>query len=57
MQRGLDVDLDSRLAIAPAQLSHALRLPMADSSILATAGAYQARLYTLDDHFKDLLDV
>ena len=57
MQRGLDVDLDSRLAIAPAQLSHALRLPMADSSILATARAYQARLYTLDDHFKDLLDV
>jgi predicted nucleic acid-binding protein len=57
MQRGLVVDLDSRLAIAAAQLSHALRLPMADSIILATARAHQARLYTLDADFKDLHDV
>ena len=57
MQRGLVVDLDSRLAIAAAQLSHALRLPMADSIILATARAHQARLYTLDADFKDLQDV
>ena len=57
MQRGLVVDLDSRLAIASAQLSHELRLPMADSIILATARAHQARLYTLDADFKDLHDV
>lgn len=57
MQRGLVVDLDSRLAIAAAQLSHALRLPMADSIILATARAHQARLYTMDADFKDLRDV
>jgi len=57
MQRGLVIDLDSRLAIAAAQLSHALRLPMADSIILATARAHQARLYTLDADFKDLHDV
>ena len=57
MQRGLVVDLDSRLAIAAAQLSHALRLPMVDSIILATARAHQARLYTLDADFKDLHDV
>jgi toxin FitB len=57
MQRGLVVDLDSRLAIAAAQLSHALRLPMADIIILATARAHQARLYTLDADFKDLQDV
>lgn len=38
------VDLDSRL-------------PMADSIILATARANQARLYTLDADFKDLHDV
>ena len=44
-------------AIASAQLSHALRLPMADSIILATARAHQARLYTLDADFKDLHDV
>jgi predicted nucleic acid-binding protein len=54
MQRGLVIDLDSSHAIAAAQLSHALRLPMADSIILATARAHQARLYTLDADFKDL---
>ena len=37
MQRGAVVDLDSRLAIAAAQLSHTLKLPMAESIILATA--------------------
>ena len=57
MQRGLVVDLDSRLAIAAAQLSHALRLPMADSIILATARSYQARLYTMDGDFQGLNDV
>jgi predicted nucleic acid-binding protein len=31
-----------------------LRLPMADSIILATAYAHQARLYTIDTGFKDL---
>jgi predicted nucleic acid-binding protein len=44
MQRGLVVDLDSRL-------------PMADSIIVATARVHQARLYTLDADFKDLHDV
>ena len=57
MQRGLVVDLDSRLAIAAAQLSHALRLPMADSIILATARSHQARLYTMDNDFQGLNDV
>lgn len=57
MQRGLVVDLDSRLAMASAQLSHTLRLPMADSIILATARTHQARLYTMDTDFKDLNDV
>ena len=57
MQRGIVVDLDSRLTIAAAQLSHTLRLPMADSIILATTRAHQARLYTLDADFKDFHDV
>ena len=57
MQRGMVVDLDSRLAIAAAQLSHTLRLPMADSIILATARAHKARLYTMDADFKDFHDV
>jgi predicted nucleic acid-binding protein len=57
MQRGLVVDLDTQLAIAAAQLSHALRLPMADSIILATARCHQARLYTMDADFQGLADV
>jgi len=57
MQRGLVVDLDSTLAIAAAQLSHTLRLPMADSLMLATARAHQARLYTMDADFCGLSDV
>lgn len=57
MQRGMVVDLDSRLAIAAAQLSHTLRLPMADSIILATARGHKARLYTMDADFKDFHDV
>jgi predicted nucleic acid-binding protein len=57
MQRGMVVDLDSRLALAAAQLSHALQLPMADSIILATARDQQARLHTMDSDFRGIADV
>jgi predicted nucleic acid-binding protein len=57
MQRGHVVDLDSTLAIAAAQLSHANQLPMTDSIILATARAHQALLHTMDADFRGLADV
>ena len=57
MQRGKIVDLDSSIAIAAAQLSHALRLPMAGSIILTTARQHQARLFSMDADFKGLADV
>ena len=57
MQRGKVVDFDSSIAIAAAQLSHALRLPMADSIILTTARQHQARLFSMDADFKGLADV
>jgi len=57
MQRGKIVDLDASIAIAAAQLSHAQRLPMADSIILTTARQHQARLYSMDADFKGLADV
>jgi len=57
MQGGQVVDLDSRLALAAAQLSHALQLPMADSIILATARDRQARLHTMDSHFRGIANV
>ena len=57
MQCGQVVDLDSRLALAAAQLSHALQLPMADSIILATARDQRARLHTMDSDFRGIADV
>ena len=54
MQRGQVVDLDSRLALAAAQLSHSLQLPMADSIILPTARDHQARLHTMDSDFRGM---
>lgn len=57
MQCGQVVDLDSRLALAAAQLSHALQLPMADSIILATARDHHARLHTMDSDFRGIADV
>lgn len=45
---------DERSLVVPAaaQLSHALRQPMADSIILATARDHQARLHTMDSDFR-----
>jgi predicted nucleic acid-binding protein len=57
MQCGKVVDQGSRLALAAAQLSHALQLPMADSIILATARVQQARLHTMDSDFRGIADV
>jgi len=57
MQCGQVVDLDSRLALAAAQLSHGLQLPMADSIILATARDQRARLHTMDSDFRGIADV
>jgi predicted nucleic acid-binding protein len=51
------VDLDSRLALAAAQLSHALQLPMADSIILATARYQQDKLHTMDSDFRGIVNV
>ena len=57
MQRGKIVDLGASIAIAAAQISHALHLPMADSIILTTARQHQTRLFSMDADFKGLADV
>ncbi len=54
MQQGDVVDLDARIAIEAARLSHEIKLPMADSIILATAHAHGATLWTQDADFKGL---
>jgi predicted nucleic acid-binding protein len=53
MQQAQTVDLTSELAVQAATLSHTLRLPMADSTILATANAHGATLWTQDEHFRE----
>ena len=54
MQQGNIVDLDATLAMSAARLSLELKLPMADSIILATARASEATLWTQDDDFEGL---
>jgi toxin FitB len=52
MQRGGVIDLDADLALDAARLSREMKLPMADSIILATAYAQDARLWTQDADFE-----
>lgn len=54
MQQGMVVDLDTAIALSAAKLSVELRLPMADSVMLATARAHNATLWTQDADFKDI---
>ena len=51
------VPLDSALALAAAQLGVALKLPLADSVIVATARQYEAVIWTMDADFEGLPDV
>ncbi len=57
MMQGLIADLDPALALNAAKISINLKLPMADSIMLATARAYEATLWTQDTHFKNITDV
>ena len=54
MAQGQVVELDQTLAITAAKISHDLKIPMADSIILATARAYQATLWTQDIDLKGI---
>ena len=57
MQQGTVVDLDASIALSAARISTQSRLPMADSVMLATAQAFEATLWTQDEHFKGLAGV
>jgi predicted nucleic acid-binding protein len=54
MKDGQVIDLDDNLALVAAELSYELKLPLADSVILATARTHKALLWTQDAHFKGL---
>jgi toxin FitB len=54
MAQGRVVDLNMTLAISAAKISVDLRIPMADSIILATARVYNATLWTQDADFRGI---
>lgn len=54
MYQGFVVGLDGSIAIDAARLSLILKLPMADSIILATARFYEATLWTQDADFRNI---
>lgn len=51
MQQGTVVELEATIALNAARLGVELRLPLADSVILATARQYGAELWTQDADF------
>lgn len=57
MHQGLVVDLSSALALSAAKIGIELKMPLADSIILAAARAHNAVVWTQDAHFKDIKDV
>jgi toxin FitB len=57
MQQGRVVDLDRFLAIEAASLGAELKLPLADSVVLATARRYGATLWTQDADFEKIAGV
>jgi predicted nucleic acid-binding protein len=54
MEQGKVVGLDQELAISAAILGTKMRLPLADSIILATARRYGATLWTMDKDFEGI---
>ncbi|MEW5987053.1 MAG: type II toxin-antitoxin system VapC family toxin [Chloroflexota bacterium] len=57
MMAGRVVELNASLSLSAARLSIELKLPMADSIILATARAYDATLWTQDADFRGMVGV
>ncbi len=57
MHQGSIVELDATQALDAARLSYQLKLPMADSIMLATARSHRATLWTQDADFKHVLGV
>ena len=57
MEQGKVVELDTTLALSAAKISLDLKIPMADSIILATARLYDATLWTQDVDFKGIVGV
>lgn len=57
MQQGKIIEIESTIALNAAKLSYDLKLPMADSLILATAKLHGAILWTQDSDFENIPNV
>jgi predicted nucleic acid-binding protein len=57
MQQGRVVELTASLSLSSARISAQVKLPMADSIMLATAREFGATLWTQDADFKGIEDV
>ena len=57
MKQGQVIDLDTNIAMSAAKISNDLKIPMADSIILATSKQFKALIWTQDEHFKDIPNV
>ncbi len=57
MHQGLIVDLTSNIALDAAKIGTQLKLPLADSVILATARTHTAVIWTQDEDFKGIKGV
>jgi predicted nucleic acid-binding protein len=57
MEQGKVVELETTLALSAAKISLDLKIPMADSIILATARSSDATLWTQDVDFKGVVGV
>jgi toxin FitB len=57
MRQGQVAEINEAIALNAARLSHTLKMPMADSMILATAQDHQATIWTQDSHFAQIKGV
>lgn len=57
MQHGKIIDLNVSIALSAAKIGREIKLPLADSVILATARANDAVIWTQDADFKDIRGV
>jgi predicted nucleic acid-binding protein len=54
MKQGQVINMDDSLAMSAAKISFELKIPMADSIILATSKQFNATIWTQNGHFKDI---
>ncbi|HHN63976.1 MAG TPA: type II toxin-antitoxin system VapC family toxin [Nitrospirae bacterium] len=54
MEQAHVIELDTQIALLSAKIGYELKIPMADSIVLATARKYNATIWTQDSDFKGL---